>query len=99
MRIEKFVTDTIKIGISDYLAMSVERGQVFFHNLKVHDNLQDWMESSDNDVPVHGGHVANYIVPAGNAIEFNLTNLDPSGDFLVEILNSGSPKNYPDFLM
>ena len=99
MRTEKFVTDNIKIGISDYLAMSIERGQVFFHNLKVHDNLQDWMESSDNDVPVHGGHVENYIVPAGNAIEFNLTNLDPSGDFLVEILNSGSPKNYPDFLM
>ncbi len=99
MRTEKFVTDNIKMGISDYLAMSIDNGQLYFHNLKVHDDLPDWIESSDIDISVEIGYTKNYLVPAGQGIEFDMTNLDPNGNFLIEILNSGSPKNYPDFLM
>tara|TARA_Y100000385_G_scaffold186552_1_gene192776 strand:+ start:30 stop:1121 length:1092 start_codon:yes stop_codon:yes gene_type:complete len=99
MATEKFVTDNIKMGISDYLAMSVDNGQLYFHNLKVHDDLPDWIESSDTDVSVEIGYTENYLVPAGQGIEFDMTNLDPNGNFLIEILNSGSPKNYPDFLI
>ena len=35
MRTEKFVTENIKIGISDYLAMSIDNGRLYFHNLKL----------------------------------------------------------------
>jgi len=99
MRTEKFVTDNIKMGISDYLAMSIDNGRLYFHNLKIHDDLPDWIESSDKDINVEIGYVENYLVPAGQGINFDMTNLDPNGNFLIEILSTGSPKNYPDFLI
>ena len=99
MRTEKFVTDNIKMGISDYLAMSIDNGRLYFHNLKIHDDLPDWIEASDKNISVEIGYVENYLVPAGQGINFDMTNLDPNGNFLIEILSTGSPKNYPDFLM
>jgi hypothetical protein len=99
MRTEKFVTDNIKMGISDYLAMSIDNGQLYFHNLKVRNDLPDWIDNTDQDVDVQFGYSENYVVPSGQGIQFDMTNLDSTGNFLVEILNTGSPKNYPDFLM
>ena len=99
MRTEKFVTENIKIGISDYLAMSIDNGRLYFHNLKVHNDIPDWIESSDRELSVEFGYVENFLVPSGQGIEIDMDNLDPSGNYLVEILNTGSPKNYPDFLM
>ena len=99
MRTEKFVTENIKIGISDYLAMSIDNGRLYFHNLKVHNDIPDCIESSDRELSVEFGYVENFLVPSGQGIEIDMDNLDPSGNYLVEILNTGSPKNYQDFLM
>lgn len=99
MRTATYIPETIKMGISDYLAMSIDKGQLYFHNLKVHDDLPDWIESTDVDVSVELGYVHNYVVPSGQGISFEMNNLDPTGNFMVEILNTGSPVNYPDFLM
>ena len=99
MRTATYIPKTIKMGVSDYLAMSIDKGQLYFHNLKVHDDLPDWIESTDVDVSVELGYVHNYVVPSGQGISFEMNNLDPTGNFMVEILNTGSPVNYPDFLM
>ena len=99
MRTATYVPENIKMGVSDYLAMSIDKGQLYFHNLKVHDDLPDWIESTDVDVSVELGYVHNYVVPSGQGISFEMNNLDTTGNFMVEILNTGSPVNYPDFLM
>ena len=99
MRTATYVPENIKMGVSDYLAMSIDKGQLYFHNLKVHEDLPDWIESTDVDVSVEFGYVHNYVVPSGQGISFEMNNLDPTGNFMVEILNTGSPVNYPDFLM
>lgn len=99
MRTSTYTPNIIKMGISDYLSMSIDKGKLYFHNLKVHEDLPDWIESSDVDVGVELGYVHNYVVPSGQGIIFEMNNLDPTGNFMVEILNTGSPTNYPDFLI
>ena len=99
MRTATYTPNIIKMGISDYLSMSIDKGKLYFHNLKVHEDLPDWIESSDVDVGVELGYVHNYVVPSGQGIIFEMNNLDLTGNFLVEILNTGSPTNYPDFLI
>ena len=98
MTVQKFVSDIIKVGVSDYVGVGILDGHVFVQTFKNRENRgESWISPIDQEINVTGSYTNSFIVPANGSFQYDLKKLSSGDSHLISMSSSGTDENYPDF--
>ena len=100
MTVQKFVSDKIKVGVADYVAVGILDGQVGIQTFKKRETPANlWITPIDQEIDVTGSYTKSFIVPANASFKFELKKLSSGDTHLISMSSTGTDENYPDFAL
>jgi len=100
MPVQKFVSEKIQVGVSDYVGVGTGQGSVEIFTLKeVDPPLPDWKNSYEETISVTSSYSTSFVVPALHNFKLKLKKLSTNDEHLVSLSSSGTDINYPDVIV